>query len=816
VKPPLDDVAGAILDDEPVDWDIVESRAGLADRAVIEQLKTLKALRLATRRTEPPAAAAATAWGHLHVLELIGRGSFGEVYRAWDSRLDREVALKLLPAERAGGDAPATGIIEEGRLVARVRHPNVVTIYGAERIDGQVGLWMELVKGRSLEEALRAGRRWSPPQVRRIGVELCRAVTAVHSARLLHRDIKTHNIMLADDGRVVLMDFGAGGDLVAGVDTNSTGTPLYVAPEVLAGRAATVLSDVYSIGVVLYHLLTGSYPVQGRDLADLRRAHAERSHGELAATGRNLPPRLRQVIARTLDPDPDCRYPSAEALGSALSALERVPAAVRAAYVSITLAVVVAVAVVASPPRGSPVPTDGDTGTPAESRESATAIAVMPFKNLSAEPDSDYFVDGLTTEVIRGLARIDGLQVRSQTSSFMFKDKPRDLDVIVARLRVAFVIEGDVLRVGNRLRVTAQFVRTADDVPVWSERFDRNVDDVFDIQDEISRAIVNNLRLTLNRGQRQYRTSLAAYETYLRARSLVGRRGTESARQAARLFEQVIALDPAMTPAHAGLVDAYAEMAWQIEGGNSLDWALDRMRPAAARALELDPLLAEAHAAMGITAARDRDWTNAAASFERAIALNPILTHIQATYSQTVLVPTGQLRKAQQLLRAAARMDPLSPALRRELAWALFADRRFDEAAALFREALAIDPGLPFATQGLARALTFAGRPVEAIAVWEGRPASDGNWERWLMHAYVRAGRRADTERLVEAHRTEHPYRQAIIYSALGDKDGTFEALARAAEILPHRTALLLVLPEMALLRDDPRLETVRTALDLR
>jgi tetratricopeptide (TPR) repeat protein len=239
------------------------------------------------------------------------------------------------------------------------------------------------------------------------------------------------------------------------------------------------------------------------------------------------------------------------------------------------------------------------------------------------------------------------------------------------------------------------------------------------------------------------------------------------------------------------------------------------MRPAAMRALEIDPLLAEAHAAMGIVYARERDWANAAKSFERAIELNPTLTQVQTNYSQTTLLPTGQLEKAQQLLETALTRDPLSPMVHWDLAWAQFCAGRFDEAIANFQLVLAGDPGFPFANQGLARALTFAGKPEDAIAVWNRKPASDGDWERWLAPAYVRAGRRAEMERLIAAHRSEHPYRQALIYAALGDKDRTFEALNGAVDLAPHRTAQMLVYPEMALLGGDARLDALRTRLNL-
>ena len=814
--PLLEDLAGAILDGTPVDWNRVDSLAEQADRPLVEQLKTLAAMRLVGRGGGSPEQREPKSWGHLRVLERIGRGAFGEVYRAWDTRLDREVALKLLPCESPGAGSSAPAIIEEGRLLARVRHPNVVTIYGAERIDGRIGLWMEFVRGRTLEQALRDGATFSAKDITRIGAELCRAVSAVHAAGLLHRDIKTQNVMVTDEGKLVLMDFGTGRELDGTSETNVAGTPLYLAPEVLSGGAATIRSEVYSIGVVLYRLLTGAYPVVGSDLAQLRRAHTLQEGADRRIDGPGITQRLRRVVARAIDPDPNRRQSSADSLGAALTALQRAPTPVRVAY-SMAAAAIIACALLVWNPglrnqflRPPSATTLAGAGEPAVN---LPVIAVLPFKNLSSEPGSDYFVDGLTSEIIRNLAVIDGLQVRSQTSSFWFKNRPRDLRAIGEQLRVNLIVEGDVLRVGERLRINAQLVLIAGDVPLWSEGFDRTMEDVFAIQDEISRAIVNKLRLTLGRGQRRYQTNLATYDLYLRARTLVARRGTESAQQAARLFEQVIANDPAFAPAHAGLADAYGAMSWELTG-LSLEQGLTGMRPAAIKALELDPLLAEAHAAMGITYARERDWENARKSFERAIELNPTLTQTRTGYSHSTLLPLGQSEKAQELLGAALTIDPLSLAARRELALAQFIGGRYDDAIANVRNVLAEDPDFMFANQLLARALTFSGRPAEAIAVYESRPAN-GDWERWMARAYVLAGRRLDVDRLVEAHRNEHPFRQAIISAALGDKDRTFEALDRAADLAPHRTALTLACPEMAMLRGDPRLDRLRKKLNL-
>ena len=443
------------------------------------------------------------------------------------------------------------------------------------------------------------------------------------------------------------------------------------------------------------------------------------------------------------------------------------------------------------------------------------AIVVLPFRNQSSAADSDDFVDGLTNEIIRNLAVIDGLQVKSQTTSFFFQGKPYKLRDVGEQLQVDHAVEGTVQVDGRRLRINVQFVQIAGDVPLWSERFDRPLEDVFAIQDEISRQIVNKLRLTLGRGQRRYQTNVQAYDLYLRALALLVRGYYENAERAAALLEQAIKKDPSFAPAYAGLTYAYHMLSWQIEPylrgrGMSAAEGVARMRPVAEKAIELDPLLAEAYAAIGATYAREFDWVNAERSFLRALELNPTLTWIHTHFALHVLVPLGRAQEAERVLMSALESDPLSADVRRDLGFAQLAAGRYDEAVASIRSALAADPKYPGAQLQLARALTFAGRPEEAIAERE-KFGSDG--VAWMGRAYVMTGRRADVERL--AANQEHPYREALLYSALGDKDRTFEALNRAMETFPNRVALVLALPEMAFLRRDARLDALRRKLRL-
>jgi Tol biopolymer transport system component len=325
------DVARAILDGTPVPWPDRNAEISEEDRRLLAALKLLADVADFHRDLPRPSPAAPVAaaqhaatesgrWGHLRILDSVGRGSFGQVYRAWDTSLDREVALKILPAgPRAEGGGPS--IIQEGRLLARVRHPNVVVIYGAEQIGNEIGLWMELVPGPTLDQAVRQGRVFSAGEIIDIGIELCRAVGAVHAAGLLHRDIKAQNIALAEDGRVVLMDFGSGRDLTEACTAELSGTPLYLAPEILAGQVASVRSDVYSVGVLLFHLLTGSYPVSRRSLKDLQRCHEHGNRVFLSDLRPNLPGRVASVVERSLAKDPQARYTSARDMECALIAV---------------------------------------------------------------------------------------------------------------------------------------------------------------------------------------------------------------------------------------------------------------------------------------------------------------------------------------------------------------------------------------------------------------------------------------------------------------------------------------------------------------
>ena len=826
----IEEIADAVLDGTTVDWDAAESGARDVPRRLIGHLKAVATIagvhriKLVSgdgRRDSAPV----QTWGPLAVLERIGAGAFGEVYRAWDTRLDREVALKLLPVRPRPEAREASTIITEGRLLARVRHPNVVTIHGAEQIGERIGLWMELVRGQTLEQLLQAGTRFTPAEVVGIGLELGRAIAAVHGAGLLHRDIKATNVMRAEDGRIVLMDFGTGRDL-AEIASDLSGTPLYLAPELFKGQPASARSDVYSLGVLLYHLLTGAYPVQAKTIQDVRVAHDSERRVGLRSIRPDVPVRIATVLERAIDPDAAARYPSASALCADLVATTsrswRSFWYVAAAASVVIAAVFVARAfiwpssrptsatqAVTAPVAGSVVEAPGAQPQAVVRPGERPVIAVRPFRNLASVPHGDLIADGLSHEIIRSLAMIDGLAVIAGSSVFTEEQASSDAQAFGRGLGATFVLEASLMGSPGRLRISPILTRVSDRLALWAESYDTSETDLLAVQDGISAAIVNNLRLRVGPGQRRYRTDEALYYLFLQARGLQARRHTENAARAAELFEKVIAGDPSFVPALAGLASALSAFtrATQTEEPPPPD---PRMEAAAIKAISMDPWLAEAHAAMGHLYARDGEWERAEASFTKAIERNPSLTTTHSDFVLSTLLPLGKIEEGMRLLHAALAIDPKSLDVRRVLALLQVDSGLYEDAIANARWVLERDPDFPYAELWLARALVLSGRPDEALPIFSGKPAYYG----YLGYLYAVTGRGGEAETLAAAH-PESPARQMLIYGGLGDRDRAYEALERAAAANPWRAATWMYRPEMAILRGDPRVAALRKRIGL-
>jgi TolB-like protein/Flp pilus assembly protein TadD len=440
------------------------------------------------------------------------------------------------------------------------------------------------------------------------------------------------------------------------------------------------------------------------------------------------------------------------------------------------------------------------------------AIAVLPLENRSHDPASDYFADGLTDELIRNLSLIEGLSPRSLTSSFAFKGRPRNVREVGKELDVDYILEGSVLRIGQQLRIDAQLIRVRDDFSLWSGRYDRRLTDVFIIQDEISRGIVNSLRLKLGRGRRRYETSSEAYDLYLQARTLGIQQGLSGEIQSVAKFEEAIAQDPSFAPAYAGLAGAHV-----VRSGTDLfDLAdeLAKMQAAAEKALELDPLLAEAHGALGMVYARQAQWERSEKSFRHALELDPNDSVLYGNFALQLLFPLGRIPEAVRQLRIAVKSDPLAPRLRYILANALMADRQFDEAVAY---CLSLPANFPGKNEWLGRARLGQGRVQEAIQILENENLRgvehDSSFIGFLGYAYGRAGRRDEAEKI--AAETSEPYSQALIFAGIGDKERTLQALERMAALGPVRLGRDLTYPEFDLLRGDPRLKVLRKKLGL-
>jgi TolB-like protein/Flp pilus assembly protein TadD len=444
------------------------------------------------------------------------------------------------------------------------------------------------------------------------------------------------------------------------------------------------------------------------------------------------------------------------------------------------------------------------------------AIAVLPLNDLSQDPANDYFADGLTDELIRNLSIIDGLAVRSQTSSFAFKGKQRNVREAGKQLEADYILEGSVLRAGQQLRINAQLIRARDDFPLWSARYDRELTDVLAIQDDISRGIVNSLRLKLGRGRRRYETSVEAYDLYLRARAVTIQRGIPGYDQSIVPFEEAIAKDPSFAPAYAGLAAAYAVRSdrFQFDGVGELA----KMRALSEKAIQLDPLSAEAHDALGMAHARDAQWEQAEKSFRRAIELDPNGSESYFHFAVYHLWPLGRIEEALKQLHVAERIDPLSPRIHFNLALVLISAGRSGEAFGQCEKL----PADFWAKSGcLGRARLGQGRTGEAIQVLTtavNRGESAGPQAQLLLgdlgYAYGRAGRREEAEKLAAAIPLD-PLGQARIFAGLGDKDGTLEALDRSAVLGPFRIGSALTTPEFVIIRGDPRLKALRKKVGL-
>jgi eukaryotic-like serine/threonine-protein kinase len=824
----LTSLAEAVADGAEIDWDHAESSVeDPGERGVIRQLRQLAGLGQAARSR-------AARWGQLEIRTEVGHGTFGTVYRAWDPRLDREVALKLLPTTHPEQEL-ASAVITEGKLLARIRHPNVVTVYGADTYDGRVGIWMEFVTGRTLKAILDEQGPFSAHEAAMIGRDVCRALTAVHRQGFVHRDIKAQNVMREAGGRTVLMDFGAG----AAVQPDSTtvpalsGSPAYLAPEVLAGGAPTAKSDLYSLGVLLFYLVSGEFPVVGGSLQELRERHTRGPRRLLRDVRPNLPSAFVRVVDAALAPTAEGRPQTAGAMEELLEGtiLEAAPSRPSQRLGGLrdwrVVTAAVAVAAIASigwaewdrlPWRTQPVVT-------------RNSVAILPFRNLtSAGNDNDYFSEGITEDLVAHLSALRDLRVISGVSMRRYQALGKTEREIGTELGVAAVLNGSVRQSADRVRIVSELVDAATGEQLWSESFERELEDVFTMQNEVARKIAVALKGELSLPDVESLSAsrnhdVEAFTLYMRGRYQWGLRTQDGMHRAIQLFQDAVARDPQYALAYAGMSDAYTTLG--TYGFVSRHEAYAKAAEAAERAIQLDANLAEAHASLGYVRKNRFEWSLADASFRRATVLKPQYATGHQFYA-IFLTQTGRLREALAESKTAVALDPLSISANMGLAGVLLMARRYDDAIEQYQKVLRFDAGFTSAYKGLATVYMHRGDYAQAAAAHrraaETAPAAAEDQELKSDVGYVAAksGRRADALRIIEdlTHRYDKAGEEvagsiAAIYCGLGERDNALAWLGRAYQTRDPELGYLRVDPRWDVLRDDPRFVSLLQTLGL-
>jgi TolB-like protein/tRNA A-37 threonylcarbamoyl transferase component Bud32/Tfp pilus assembly protein PilF len=631
----------------------------------------------------------------------------GVVYRAEDSELGREVALKLLPAEMADNPKRLERFRREAKAVAAINHPNIVTIHSIESTENTHFLTMELVEGESLDHLIPPGGM-PLAKVFDVAIPLADALSSAHEQGIVHRDLKPANVMITGENRVKVLDFGlaklvedpdaeTGDHAMTAFPTQATeltaegmvmGTAPYMSPEQVEGRAMDHRTDIFSLGIVLYEMATGKRPFAGDTSAALVSSILRDSPPTVTEINESLPRHLARIIQHCLEKDPESRYQSAKDVRNELRSLRRevdsgtVTTGSGAVHISAprsagtrryglwAAAAVAAVGILAAGwwlgggSEKAPAVGDGRAGgfgadVAAAAWSDMPSVAVLPFANLSADPDNEYFTDGLTEELIGALANVEGLRIPARTSVYALKGTNFDIQEIGRRLGVDNILEGSVRKEGDQLRISAQLIKVSDGFNLWSETYDREFSDVFVIQDEIAGNIVEALQLTLSPVEQQAlrserTTDFKAYEYYLRGRGHYRRRTRADFDSAREMFQNAIEIDAGYALAWAGLADTYTEF-WR--NYDSTEENLVQAEEASREAVELDPNLAEAHASKGFALGQRRLYDEAAEAFRRAMELNPRLFEAYYYYG-TVAFAAGRLETAAEMFERATEVAP--------------------------------------------------------------------------------------------------------------------------------------------------------------
>lgn len=759
--------------------------------------------------------------GRYEILREIGQGAFATVYLARDSRHERSVALKVLNADPTS-EAGEIRFIREIRLLAGLQHPNILPLHDSGHVEELLYYVMPYVSGETLRGRMSRERWLSVDAAVSIARESADALACAHGQGIIHRDIKPENILLSG-GHAIVADFGIARAIdIAGVrqltrtGMGGPGTPAYMSPEQLMGdHPLDGRSDIYSLGCVLYEMLTGKPPFAGKEGFVKRFTEPPPLPSSVR---KEVAPWLDEVVETALSRNPGDRHATAGELVRALSVDSSV--APRRADRS-------------APLRATPVSEERTSYSPPVAaapvvREVEQAsIGVLPFTNMSTDPDNEYFSDGITEEILNALVRIPALKVAARSSSFALKGKSLNIGEIGERLKVKTVLEGSVRRVNQRVRITAQLINAADGYHLWSERYDRDVEDVFAIQDEIARTIVDCLKVKLTTaeyqafGKRQTE-NLEAYELYLRGRHSWNKWHLRGMMQKAMTYyEEALTKDPEYALAYHGLADAYGILG--LYAFAPATEVVPKAKAAAFRAVELAPELAETRTSLGFVQMLSWDWKAAESTLLQAIQINPRYTQAR-TFHSWLLTILGRHSEAFEEARRGRDLDPQLQGGAGISVLVSYNGRRYDQAIAEAERTLEFDPTSLLALLGISVSHSGKGQHDQAVQHAE-RGVSlcpDSNFMRAVLGSvYAMAGRQ-EAARQVLADLKERskltyvaPILVSWIYSALKDPDSAFEWLEKAYD---ERTCTLGLGMGFALydgIREDPRFEQLVRRLGL-